>query len=129
MERWIRITPASAVPAREARAVKMGELEIALAHTADGRFLAVENRCPHKGGPLADGIMGGTTVTCPLHAWRICLETGRVQKPAGEAACVRTFPVKVENDIVSIFVDPALPPSELTTTPCSHSLEEEAAVP
>lgn len=126
MERWIRITPATAVPEREARAVKINGLELALAHVAGGRFLAIENRCPHKGGPLADGIIGGTTVTCPMHAWRICLETGQVQKPGGLAACVRTFPVKLENGIVSILVDPELAPAELAG-PCGHVAEEAVA--
>lgn len=124
-ERWIQITPAEAVPEREARPVKINDLEIALAHVAGGRFLAVENRCPHKGGPLSEGIIGGTTVTCPLHTWRICLETGGVSKPTGQAACVRTFPTKLENGIVSILVDPALQPSTLAVS-CEE--EEVAAV-
>ena len=127
MERWIRITPADAVPEREARAVKINDVELALAHVAGGRFLAVENRCPHKGGPLADGIIGGTTITCPMHAWRICLETGQVQKPSGQSPCVRTFPTKLENGIVSIFVDPALQPAPIGAS-CQEEEETLAAV-
>jgi nitrite reductase (NADH) small subunit len=67
----------------------------------------MENRCPHRGGPLADGIVsvtaGSITVTCPLHNWRVEVEGGRVVKPSGqEAACVRTFPAKVENGIITV---------------------------
>lgn len=98
---WIRITPVENVPLREGRVVQVGDVEVALFNAGD-RFLAVENRCPHGGGPLADGIVGGTTVTCPLHNWRICLESGRVTKgcAGGEQIPVKTFETRVENDVV-----------------------------
>ncbi len=103
---WIQITPAADIPMREGRSVKMGSLNIALFNLGD-RFLAVENRCPHGHGPLSDGIVGGhglaTTVTCPLHNWRICLDSGEVVKPQAQSSpCVRTYPVKVENGIVML---------------------------
>jgi Rieske [2Fe-2S] domain len=63
---WVRIIAAENIPPREGRAVRVGGLQLAIFNTGDG-FLAIENRCPHGGGPLADGIVGGTTVTCPLH--------------------------------------------------------------
>lgn len=63
---WIQITGAENFPLREGRSVRLRELTVAVFNMGD-RFLAVENRCPHQGGPLADGIVGGTTVTCPLH--------------------------------------------------------------
>ena len=107
---WIRIAPVSAVPPREGRSVRVGSTTIAVFNT-DAGFLAVENRCPHGGGPLADGIVGGSTVTCPLHNWRICLESGQVQRPCdGVNAAVRVYPVKVEdgkvflNDNVEIII-------------------------
>ena len=105
-DEWIQITDQSDIPMREGRSIKLGSLNIALFNLGD-RFLAIENRCPHNHGPLADGIVGGhglsTTVTCPLHNWRICLDTGQVVKPTNEhAPCVRTFPVKVENGVVML---------------------------
>lgn len=104
---WIRITPADTIPPREGRTLNLGSLPLAIFNTGD-RFLAVENRCPHGGGPLADGIVGGTTVTCPLHNWRICLESGAVTKPCESGApSVRTFPVKVENGIVMLALEAA----------------------
>lgn len=102
---WVRITPATEIPAREGRALNLGPLSLAIFNTGD-RFLAIENRCPHSGGPLADGIVGGTTVTCPLHNWRICLESGNVSKPCdGATAGVRTFDVKVEDGVVMLALD------------------------
>ena len=104
---WVRLTHAENIPPREGRAVRYGDLSLAV-FNAGGKFLAVENRCPHKEGPLADGIIGGTTVTCPLHNWRICLETGNVAKPCDtDAPRVRTFPVKVENGVVFVGMDEA----------------------
>jgi nitrite reductase (NADH) small subunit len=104
---WIRITPADSIPAREGRTLNLGSLPLAIFNTGE-KFLAVENRCPHGGGPLADGIVGGTTVTCPLHNWRICLESGAVTKPCESGMpSVRTYPVKVENGIVMLALEAA----------------------
>ncbi len=105
--KWIRVTATENVPPREGRALRIGPLSLAVFNTGD-RFLIVENRCPHGGGPLADGIVGGNTVTCPLHNWRICLESGTVAKPCeSQAPSVRTFPTKVENGIVLLALDEA----------------------
>jgi nitrite reductase (NADH) small subunit len=103
---WIAITKASNIPAREGRSVRVRGFDVALFNLGD-RFVAVENRCPHLGGPLADGFVSSlgdaVTVTCPLHNWRICIESGSVLKPsAQEAPCIRTFPVKEENGIVML---------------------------
>jgi nitrite reductase (NADH) small subunit len=85
--------------------VRVGSTAIAIFNTGAG-FLAVENRCPHGGGPLADGIVGGSTVTCPLHNWRICLESGQVQRPCETAEpAVRTFRTKVEDGIVMLAAE------------------------
>ena len=101
-QQWIRITRVENIPAREARAVQIGGLSVAIVNMG-GQFRALENRCPHGQGPLADGIVGSNFVTCPLHSWRISVETGCVIKPTGASApCVRTFPVKVENGVVML---------------------------
>jgi len=100
---WIPITRVENIPLREGRAVKLGEEEIAIFNLGD-RFLAVANRCPHKGGPLADGIVSGEAVVCPLHAWKICLSTGEVQRPAEPAACTRPYAVEVVDGIVMVEI-------------------------
>lgn len=103
---WISITSADQIPAREGRTVKLGDKEIALFNLGEEKFLAVENKCPHGNGPLADGILSSSgdavTVTCPLHSWRICLESGSVAKPGGQRGCVATFPVTIERGIVRL---------------------------
>ena len=105
--KWIRITNAENVPEREGRVLTLGSRPVALFNLGD-RFVALENRCPHGGGPLADGIVGGTSVTCPLHNWRICLDTGAVTKPCnGAPGAVETFPVKVENGVVLLGIEEA----------------------
>jgi nitrite reductase (NADH) small subunit len=104
---WIRITGVENVPPREGRSVQLGSVEVALFNTGD-RFLAIENRCPHGGGPLADGIVGGSTVTCPLHNWRICLESGYVTKPCqpgADSGPARTFETKVQDGVVLLALD------------------------
>jgi nitrite reductase [NAD(P)H] small subunit len=103
---WIRITIAENIPLREGRAVEIGDREIALFNLGD-RFVAVDNRCPHKGGPLADGIVAGGTVICPLHNWKICLESGGVEKPPNEACGVGTYATRVEDGLIWVDVPEA----------------------
>jgi nitrite reductase (NADH) small subunit len=103
--KWIRVTSVENIPPREGRTVKLGPLAVALFNTGE-QFLAVENRCPHGGGPLAEGIVGGSTVTCPLHNWRVCLESGHVTKPCESGAVpVRTFPVKIEDGVLVLGIE------------------------
>jgi nitrite reductase (NADH) small subunit len=98
---WIWITPVENIPAREGRAVSVAGREIAIFNLGH-RFVATDNRCPHKGGPLADGIVSGDSVVCPLHAWRINLIGGAVDRPAGLTECVETYPTFVDNGIIVV---------------------------
>jgi nitrite reductase (NADH) small subunit len=78
--KWIRVTSTGYVPLREGRCVQIGDEEVAMFNLGDP-FVAVDNACPHRGGPLCDGIVSGETVTCPLHGYKISLDTGHVLKP------------------------------------------------
>jgi nitrite reductase (NADH) small subunit len=100
-DRWVRVTTRDGVPPREGRTVMLGDREIALFNLGD-RFFATDNRCPHRGGPLCDGIVSGNAVVCPLHAWKVNLETGCVERPALESGCVQTYPTRIDGDVVSI---------------------------
>jgi nitrite reductase (NADH) small subunit len=102
---WVRVTTVENIPLREGRAVRVGPDEIAIFNLGD-RFVACENSCPHRGGPLADGIVSGSSVLCPLHAYKICLDSGNVIKPE---VCVRvdTFPVRVENGVILVAIGEA----------------------
>ena len=116
---WIKITQAENIPLREGRAIKLGNDEIAVFNLGE-RFAAINNRCPHQGGPLADGIVSGNAVVCPLHGWRISLDDGMpIQPPT--PICIETYPVKVDQGIV--FIDYEPPSARRVQTPC----EAEAA--
>ena len=108
---WVRIAYCRDIPVREGRMVKVGNREIAVFNLGD-RFLAVENRCPHKGGPLADGIVSGATVVCPLHAWKMSLETGKGVSGPSASNCVETFRTQVEGGIVLLELNEVREESE-----------------
>jgi nitrite reductase (NADH) small subunit len=101
--KWIRVTRVENIPLREGRSVRIGDDEIAIFNLGD-RFVAVDNSCPHRGGPLCDGIVSGDTVVCPLHGWKISLDTGNVLKPE---VCVRveTYPVSVEDGVILVQIE------------------------
>ncbi len=103
-KRWTRIALRDDIPLREGRAVKVGNREIAIFNLGD-RFLAVDNRCPHKGGPLADGIVSGASVVCPLHAWKMSLETGEGLNSASLSSCVETFRTRAEHGVIFLELD------------------------
>jgi nitrite reductase (NADH) small subunit len=98
---WTAVGVCEDIPAREGRVVHVGGAAIAVFNLGD-RFLAVDDRCPHKGGPLSDGIVAGGAVVCPLHAWRINLESGDVERPCAAAPAVRTYTTKVEGGVVHV---------------------------
>ena len=100
--RWTRITRAENVPPQEGRSVTIGGKELAIFNLGD-RFATIENQCPHKGGPLCDGIVSSTIVVCPLHGWRFDLNTGLAVR-ASLPACVTTFPTRVEDGIILVDV-------------------------
>ena len=102
-KKWFRITETENIPLREGRAVEIAGHDIAIFNLGD-RFLAVENKCPHRGGPLADGIVSGRTVVCPLHAWKIDLECGQVTNRPEENPCVKTFATTVHDGVVMLEV-------------------------
>lgn len=118
-KRWMRIALCDTIPLREGRAVKVGNREIAIFNLGD-KFLAVDNRCPHRGGPLADGIVSGTTVVCPLHAWKISLEIGEGVNSASAASCVETFCTRVEQGIVFLEIATSIASSEGEAS-CNHA--------
>jgi nitrite reductase (NADH) small subunit len=98
--RWVRVTRCESVPLREGRAVTLGGREIAIFNLGD-RFLATDNHCPHEGGPLCDGIVTGSSVVCPLHSWKVRLDSGNVERPAAAGNnCIATYPTRVEDGIV-----------------------------
>lgn len=102
--KWIRVTNIENIPVRQGRVVQFGTLELAIFNLG-GAFRAVESRCPHKQGPLADGIVAGDDIICPLHNWRISLDSGFVKQPADQtASCVKTYPCRAEGGVVMVAI-------------------------
>ena len=88
----ITLGPITAIPPGEGRTFRVGAERIAVFRTRQGRVFASRAECPHRGGPLADGLVGGHFVICPLHAWKFDLETGQ---SAGTACSLQTYPVRL----------------------------------
>lgn len=99
----IKVARVSELPKDLGKTVRVGSHEIALFHLANGKIRAIENRCPHKGGVLAEGMVSGEHVFCPMHDWKINVCDGEVQKP--DRGCVNTFKVEIENEDVYIVLD------------------------
>ncbi len=98
MSRWVKIVPLQDIPKLGARVVNNQGREIGIFRLEDDRVFAINNQCPHKGGPLSQGIVYGDKVACPLHSWKISLIDGKAEEPdVGETACFNT---KVEDGFV-----------------------------
>jgi len=91
---WLDIGAVDDVPLRGARIVKTKLGCVAVFRTDDAEVFATSNTCPHKGGPLAEGIVHGQKVTCPLHNWVFDLNTGQAQ--GADDGRIETYPVRLE---------------------------------
>lgn len=98
--KWVRLCQLEDIPVRGARVVRTERGCIALFRTAEQEVFALDDKCPHKSGPLSQGIVHGRSVTCPLHNWVISLETGKAL--GADEGQVRTIPLKVENGTISV---------------------------
>ena len=100
--RRVRVAAVDEIPAGQCLVVEAGDLTLAVANV-DGRFYAVDNMCPHRGGPLGEGELDGTVLRCPWHGWQIDVTDGKAaQNHAVAAAC---FPVVVEGGAVFVVRD------------------------
>jgi len=97
---FVRAAGVEEIPAGEIREVKVGEKAVALAH-ANGKFFAISNVCLHRGGPLGEGMLAGTVVTCPWHGWEFDVSTGQACLNPGVG--VETYPTEIRGD--EVFVD------------------------
>jgi len=95
MNDWMDIAALEDIPRRGARVVRTETVDVAVFRTAGDAVFALKDACPHRQGPLSQGIVHNTTVTCPLHNWQVDLSSGQAKGP--DEGCVRSYPVKVEN--------------------------------
>jgi nitrite reductase (NADH) small subunit len=103
MTNWTEIAKLDDIPRLGSRVLRTDTMDIAVFRTAGDQVFALRDSCPHKGGPLSQGIVHGTTVTCPLHNWKIDLSSGQAQGP--DEGCANSYPVKVENGVVYLAFD------------------------
>lgn len=92
---WMDVGTIDEVPVLGARVVRTAEGDVAVFRTADDQIFALYDRCPHKGGPLSEGIVHGRSVSCPLHNWVISLETGAVEGP--DEGCASQIAVTLDD--------------------------------
>lgn len=98
MSNWLEITPLDQIPVLGARVIETDTANIALFRGKDDTVFAIKDSCPHKQGPLSQGIMHGSSVTCPLHNWKIDLATGEAM--GVDEGCTNVYDTKVDDGIV-----------------------------
>ncbi len=104
MSDWKVICRVEDIPVLGSRRVAREKgLDVAVFRNEQNEVFALLDRCPHKGGPLSQGIVFGTSVACPLHNWTIALDDGCAKAP--DEGCTPRFAVKVDNGLVSLDTD------------------------
>jgi nitrite reductase (NADH) small subunit len=104
MNDWIEIGILEDIPRQGARVVRRVDGDIAVFRTLNDEVFALRDKCPHKGGPLSQGIVHGNKVACPLHDWKINLDTGMAVAP--DAGCAARFPVRIDGGKVYLSLIP-----------------------
>jgi nitrite reductase (NADH) small subunit len=99
---WIEVGDIGDIPRRGARRVTRpdGAPAIAVFRTAADEIFALVDRCPHRGGPLSEGIVQGRSIACPLHGWVIELDTGRAEAP--DEGCTETVAIRLVGDRIQL---------------------------
>lgn len=101
---WTAICAINDIPPLGSRVLKrQGHPNIAIFRTAQDEVFALLDRCPHKGGPLSQGIVHGSTVTCPLHSWNIDLASGEARAP--DVGCAPRIAVKLDAGTIYLELD------------------------
>lgn len=100
---WLDICSLDEINPLGSRVVAGPKGDIAIFRAADDQVFALDDRCPHKGGPLSQGLIYGKRVACPLHNWQIELESGEAVAP--DPGCAHRHPVRVENGRVLLGLD------------------------
>jgi nitrite reductase (NADH) small subunit len=110
MDGWTEFCRLDEVPRLGARVACTRHGPVAVFRTRDDHVFALRDSCPHRGGPLSQGIVHGHRVTCPLHDWMIELGTGRAVAP--DEGAVVTYPVRIEDGAVFVRLDPVAATAE-----------------
>lgn len=100
-EKWVQVGTLDDIPRQGSRCISVGEKTVAMFRTVDDHVFALEDKCPHKNGPLSQGIVHDGCVTCPLHNWVISLATGEAQ--GADEGATASYGVKFKDD--RLFLD------------------------
>lgn len=98
---WIEVVALEDIPQLGSRVIETDSMNIAVFRTSSDEVFAVKDECPHKQGPLSQGIVHGSSVTCPLHGWKIDLASGEAL--GADEGCANVFSTKIENG--KVFID------------------------
>ena len=101
MPQLTKVASKAEIPAGTGKVVEVGGKAIAV-FNCDGSFYAIDNTCKHRGGPLAEGSVAGTTVSCPWHGWEYDVTSGACQMDP--SIKVQTFHVTVEGDDILVSI-------------------------
>lgn len=101
---WVEIGGIDEIPRLGSRVVRTAQGDIAVFRTGDDRIFALRDMCPHRGGPLSQGIVHGQRVTCPLHNWKIELADGQAVAP--DQGCSASYAVRIEQRRISLCLHP-----------------------
>jgi nitrite reductase/ring-hydroxylating ferredoxin subunit len=103
MPKFVPVSRVDQIPPGTSKAFAVGDYEVAVFNVG-GTFYAIENTCPHQGGPLSEGWLEGPIVTCPWHAWCFDVRTGKMT--LGDLAAVEAFEVQILDSTVAISSEP-----------------------
>ncbi len=101
---WVQVGRLDDIPRKGARVVECSDGNIAVFRTSGDEVFALRDQCPHRGGPLSQGIVHGRRVACPLHDWKIHLDSGLAVEP--DEGCSASYPVRIENGMVLLSLIP-----------------------
>lgn len=103
-EEWIEVGCLGDIPKLGARVVNAPDGDIAVFRTTDDSVFALRDECPHKQGPLSQGIVHGDRVSCPLHDWKIMLDSGNAVAP--DEGCAASYPIKMDGETIFLSLTP-----------------------
>ena len=125
IDHWRLIGRLDDIPRLGARVVEFGERKIAVFRTSDDQVFALEDRCPHRGGPLSQGIVHGHCVTCPLHDWVIDLGAGKARAP--DEGTVQSYAIRIDGNDILLGL-PEIDPASTTNAEATAAEESRVAV-
>lgn len=100
MSEWMRVCLLEEIPRLGSRVVQTGNGDVAVFRNGADEVFALMDKCPHKGGPLSQGIVFDRRVTCPLHGWTVRLDSGEAAAP--DCGCTRRYRARVDKGEVHI---------------------------